>query len=444
MNGLKVGIISLGCAKNLVDTEVMLGILQKDGLEITNNPAEAEVIVVNTCSFIEAAKEESIDTILQMAAYKEKGNCKVLIVAGCLSQRYKDELLKELPEVDALLGTGEWGRVSAAVTDVLAGKRSVYVGCAQGIYDGTLPRIPTTPQFSMYVKIAEGCDNRCSYCVIPEVRGAFRSRSIESVVDEVQILARKGVKEIILIAQDTTSYGRDLYGKPHLVELLHALIAIEGIEWIRLLYCYPKYFSDELISLIAAQPKICKYVDIPLQHADNEILRAMNRHSTHEDAITLLNKIRASIPGVAIRTSFIVGFPGERDDQYKKLYEFVKDFRFDRLGVFMYSREEGTPAAALPNQIPDDIKEERYRQIMELQMQISQELNDALVGSKVRLLLEGENDGEPIVFGRTEREAPDIDGKVYLTKRAGIIAGDMVLAEITEGYAYDLSAEIVE
>lgn len=444
MNGLKVGIISLGCAKNLVDTEVMLGILQKDGLEITNNPAEAEVIVVNTCSFIEAAKEESIDTILQMAAYKEKGNCKVLIVAGCLSQRYKDELLKELPEVDALLGTGEWGRVSAAVTDVLAGKRPVYVGCAQGIYDGTLPRIPTTPQFSMYVKIAEGCDNRCSYCVIPEVRGAFRSRSIESVVDEVQMLARKGVKEIILIAQDTTSYGRDLYGKPHLVELLHALIAIEGIEWIRLLYCYPKYFSDELISLIAAQPKICKYVDIPLQHADNEILRAMNRHSTHEDAITLLNKIRASIPGVAIRTSFIVGFPGERDDQYKKLYEFVKDFRFDRLGVFMYSREEGTPAAALPNQIPDDIKEERYRQIMELQMQISQELNDALVGSKVRLLLEGENDGEPIVFGRTEREAPDIDGKVYLTKRAGIIAGDMVLAEITEGYAYDLSAEIVE
>lgn len=443
MKRLKVGIVSLGCAKNLVDTEVMLGILDQKGFEIINSPAEADIIIVNTCSFINTAKEESINTILQMAAYKEKGNCKALIVAGCLSQRYKEELLYELPEVDALLGTGDWGRVEEAVRTVLEGKRAVLVGSAENIYDEMQPRIPTTPHFSVYVKIAEGCDNCCSYCVIPAVRGGFRSRTIESIVAEVQLLAQKGVKEINLIAQDTTSYGRDLYGKPQLVTLLKALVPIEGIEWIRLLYCYPSYFSDELISLIAGESKICKYVDIPLQHADNEMLRAMNRRSTQEEVVALLRKIRAKIPGVAIRTSFIVGFPGEREDHFDRLRAFIKDFRFDRLGIFMYSQEEGTEAGAMPNQISEQIKEERYHQLMELQMQISQELNNALVGSKVLVLIEGENTGEPIIYGRTEREAPDIDGKVYLTKRAGIKAGDMVWAEITEGYAYDISAEVL-
>lgn len=444
MKELKVGIVSLGCAKNLVDTEVMLGILDQAGLEIVNDPAEADVIIVNTCSFITEAKEESISTILQMAEYKETGKCKALIVAGCLSQRYKDELLAELPEIDALIGTGDWGRIGDAVQAIIAGKRPVFVGSAEGIYDETQPRIPTTPQFSMYVKIAEGCDNCCSYCVIPTVRGGFRSRTIESIVAEVQILAHKGVKEINLIAQDTTSYGRDLYGEPQLVDLLKALIPIDGIEWIRLLYCYPTYFTNELIELIASESKLCKYIDIPLQHTDNTILRAMNRRSTQEDAVAVLEKIRTQIPGVAIRTSLIVGFPGESDAHFKGMLSFVKDFRFDRVGVFRYSQEEGTPAATLPQQISEEVKEERYHQLMELQMQISQELNDALVGKKCMVLIEGENSGEPIIFGRTGREAPDIDGKVYLTKRPGIVAGDMVWAEITEGYAYDLSAEIVE
>jgi ribosomal protein S12 methylthiotransferase len=444
MKRLKVGIVSLGCAKNLVDTEVMLGILDQKGFEIINNPAEADIIIVNTCSFINTAKEESINTILQMAAYKEKGNCKALIVAGCLSQRYKDELLLELPEVDALIGTGDWGRIDDAVQAALQGDRTVIVGSAEEIYDEMQPRIPTTPHFSVYVKIAEGCDNCCSYCVIPAVRGGFRSRTIESIAAEVKILAQKGVKEINLIAQDTTSYGRDLYGEPQLVRLLKALIPIEGIEWIRLLYCYPSYFSDELISLIATESKICKYVDIPLQHADDEMLRAMHRRNSQEEVVALLRKIRAKIPGVAIRTSFIVGFPGESDIHFLKLRAFIKDFRFDRVGIFMYSQEEGTPAGAMPNQIPEQVKEDRYHQLMELQMQISQELNDALVGKRVKVIIEGENNGEPIIYGRTEREAPEIDGKVYLTKRARIKAGDMVWAEITEGYAYDVSAEIVE
>lgn len=441
---LKAGMVSLGCAKNLVDTEVMLGILDQKGIEIINNPAEADIIIVNTCSFINDAKEESINTILQMAEYKEKGTCKALIVAGCLSQRYKDELLQELPEVDALLGTGEWGHIADAVDAALQGKRMAFVGSAEGIYDETQPRIPTTPSFSMYVKIAEGCDNCCSYCVIPAVRGSFRSRPIESIVAEVQNLAQKGVKEINLIAQDTTSYGRDLYGEPQLAKLLKALIPIDGIQWIRLLYCYPTYFTDELIRLIATESKICKYIDIPLQHVDNEILQAMHRHSTQEEVVALLQKIRANIPEVAIRTSFIVGFPGESEDHFSNLLAFAKDFRFDRVGVFMYSQEEGTPAAALPGQIPEEVKEERYHQLMELQMQISQELNDTLVGKRTMVLIEGENTDEPIMFGRTQREAPDIDGKVYLTKRPEVKAGDMVFAEITEGYAFDISAEIIE
>lgn len=444
MKGLKAGIVSLGCAKNLVDTEVMLGILEQQGLDIVNDPAEAAVIIVNTCSFIAAAKEESINTILQMAEYKKKGNCKALIVAGCLSQRYKNELLRELPEVDALLGTGEWDRIAEALQDVLGGKRAVFVGTAEGIYDGVQPRIPATPSFSRYVKIAEGCDNCCSYCVIPAVRGNFRSRTIESIVAEVRLLAEQGVKEINLIAQDTTSYGRDLYGKPQLVKLLKELIPIEGIVWLRLLYCYPADFTDELIELIAAEEKICNYIDLPLQHADNAILKAMGRRSTREEVLSLLGKIRRKLPDAALRTSFIVGFPGETEEQFNQLLSFVKSCRFDRVGVFMYSREEDTPAAALPGQIPEEVKEERYHLLMEAQMQISQELNEALAGQKFSVLIEGENTGEPILYGRTEREAPDIDGKVYLTKRAGITPGDMVFAEVTEGYAYDLSAEIIE
>jgi ribosomal protein S12 methylthiotransferase len=445
MQGLKAGIVSLGCAKNLVDTEVMLGILSQEGIEITNNPAEAEIIIVNTCSFINTAKEESINTILQMGQYKEHGICKALIVTGCLSQRYKDELLEELPEVDVLLGTGEWNRIAEAIRMAFAGERAAFVGNTERIYDESQPRIATTPQYSVYVKIAEGCNNCCSYCVIPSVRGKFRSRSIESVVAEVKGLAGKGVKEINLIAQDTTSYGRDLYGAPHLVELLQALIPIEGIQWIRLLYCYPTYFTDELIEIIATEPKICKYVDIPLQHADDSILRTMHRRSTQQEVIDLIDKIRNRIPEVAVRTSFIVGFPGEDEQHFQNLFEFVEKTRFDRIGVFMYSQEEGTPAAELENQVPEDVKENRYHRLMELQTQISQELNERLVGKFFTVLIEGQSEDQPdILYGRTERDAPDIDGKVYITRREGIKAGDMVSVEITDGYAYDLSGEVTD
>jgi ribosomal protein S12 methylthiotransferase len=445
MQGLKAGIISLGCAKNLVDTEVMLGILSQEGIEITNDPAEAEIIIVNTCSFINTAKEESINTILQMGQYKEHGMCKALIVTGCLSQRYKDELLEELPEVDALLGTGEWNRIAEAIRTAFAGERVAFVGNTERIYDESHPRIATTPQYSVYVKIAEGCNNCCSYCVIPSVRGNFRSRSIESVVAEVKGLAGKGVKEINLIAQDTTSYGRDLYGAPRLVELLQALIPIEGIQWIRLLYCYPTYFTDELIEIIATEPKICKYVDIPLQHADDSILHAMHRRSTQQEVVDLIDKIRNRIPKVAVRTSFIVGFPGEDEQHFQNLLEFVEKTCFDRVGVFMYSQEEGTPAAELANQVPEDVKESRYHRLMELQTQISQALNERLVGNIFTVLIEGQSEDQPdILYGRTERDAPDVDGKVYITRREGIKAGDMVSVEITDGYAYDLSGEVTD
>lgn len=445
MKGLKAGIVSLGCAKNLVDTEVMLGIIADQGIEIINDPADADIIIVNTCSFINSAKEESIDTILQMAEYKKQGQCKALIVTGCLSQRYKEELLQELPEVDALLGTDEWGRIAEAVKNALIGKRTAFVDSLGKIYDADSPRISTTPKHSVYVKIAEGCNNCCSYCVIPLVRGKFRSRKIESIVDEVKKLVQLGVKEVNLIAQDTTSYGRDIYGEPRLVELLKELVSIEGISWIRLLYSYPAFFTDELIELIAAEPKICKYIDMPLQHADNAVLAAMNRQGTQEDVINLLRKIRSRIQDVAIRTSFIVGFPGEDIASFNNLLAFVQEMRFDRVGVFMYSQEEGTLAAEMDCQVPEMLKEERYHRLMEMQTQISQEINNTLVGKKLQVLVEGQSEDQTdIIYGRTERDAPDIDGKIYMTKRVGVEPGDMVVVEVTEGYDYDLSGEIVD
>ena len=324
----KVGFISLGCAKNLVDTEVMLGILSQNHLLLTDDPQEADILIVNTCTFIDAAKEESISTILQMAEYKKTGSCRSLIVAGCLGQRYQQELLDELPEVDAIVGTGAWNRIMEAIHAVMQGRRILLIGDTDTVYDDSTPRILTTPEYSAYIKIAEGCDNCCSYCVIPRVRGAFRSRNISSIVREAALLVSQGVKEINLIAQDTTSYGKDLYGQPQLTKLLRELVKIEGIQWLRLLYCYPKYFSDELIDLIAEEPKICKYIDLPLQHADDTILKAMNRQDTQNELEILLAKLRDRIPDVVIRTSIIVGFPGETDEQFSNLYQFVEKQRF--------------------------------------------------------------------------------------------------------------------
>ncbi|SCM80386.1 Ribosomal protein S12 methylthiotransferase RimO [uncultured Sporomusa sp.] len=439
---LKAGFVSLGCAKNLVDTEVMLGILADNNITITDDPHAADILIVNTCGFIDSAKEESISTIIQMADFKREGKCRGLIVAGCLGQRYQQELLDELPEVSAIVGTGAWHRIMEAVQAVLAGERLLLIGETDTIYDENMRRITTTPSYSAYVKIAEGCSNCCSYCVIPLVRGKYRSRTIESIVSEVKNLTAQGVKEINLIAQDTTSYGRDRYHTPQLTALLKELVKIDGLLWIRLLYCYPKYFNDELIETIANEPKICKYIDMPLQHADDEILAAMNRRDTRADIETLLTKIRTSIPGVVVRTSFIVGFPGESDAHFETLKQFMLAQKFERVGVFSYSQEEGTPAGALAQQVPDAVKEERYHELMALQCQISEELNRQMEGKELTVLIEGHNSEQPdVAFGRSYREAPEVDGRIFVENAGGLVPGTVVQAEVVQGFTYDLLAE---
>jgi len=439
---VKAGFISLGCAKNLVDTEVMLGLLAERNIAITDDPGEADILIVNTCSFIDAAKEESITTILQAAEYKREGQCRALIVAGCLGQKYQQELLDELPEVDAIVGTGAWHRVNEAIDAALAGRRLVIAGDSEVIYDHTMPRLVTTPSYSSYVKIAEGCSNCCSYCVIPQLRGKYRSRPLESVVAEVERLVARGVKEINLIAQDTTSYGRDLYGEPRLVELGRALVKVEGLVWLRRLYCYPHYFSDELIALIAVEPKICKYVDLPLQHAHDDILTAMNRRDSRADSERLLAKIRAAIPGVAIRTTFIVGFPGETEEHFAALQAFVAEQRFDHVGVFTYSQEADTVAGRREDQVAEEVKQERYHALMAQQAKISEETGAALVGRELTVMVEGiEEDG--VARGRSYREAPDVDGRVYV-ENAAAGPGEFIRARVVQGFAYDLLAERIE
>lgn len=438
---LKAGFISLGCAKNLVDTEVMLGALADHKIELTSNPGEADILIVNTCSFIKSAKEESITTVLNMAEYKE-GKCRSLIIAGCLGERYKQELLDEIPEVDAIVGTGAWHRIVEAVEETLKGNRVVIDGPIDTIYDDKMTRITTTPEYSAYIKVAEGCNNRCSYCVIPMVRGNYRSRTTESIVAEAIRLTNNGVKEINLIAQDTTNYGSDLYGKSRLTDLLKELVKINKLKWIRILYCYPKYFTDELIDLMASEPKICKYVDLPLQHASNDVLKAMARLDTRESVTELLAKIRDRIPNVTIRTSFIVGFPGETDEAYQSLRQFVKEQRFDKVGVFTYSHEEDTPAYDMPNQISDEIKQERYHDLMSLQCQISEELNQAVEGRVLEVLIEGrDTEQEQVSYGRSYREAPEIDGQVYVENDSDSKAGDLVKVRIIQGFTYDILGE---
>jgi ribosomal protein S12 methylthiotransferase len=442
---IKAGFVSLGCAKNLVDTEIMLGMLTENKVKIVDNPEDADILIVNTCSFIDSAKEESIATILQMAEYKKAHACKGLIVAGCLGQRYQKELLDELPEIDAIVGTGAWHRIMEAVNSVLSGERIMLVGNDDTIYDHSMPRINTTLSHSVYVKIAEGCSNHCSYCIIPKVRGRFRSRPVESVVTEVKKLAASGTKEINLIAQDTTSYGRDLYTKPYLTKLLKELVKIEGIAWIRLLYCYPTYFTDELIELIANEPKLCKYVDLPLQHAHDDILQTMNRRDTRTDIEILLRKLRSRIPGVAIRTTFIVGFPGETDEHFQSLRQFMLEQRFDHVGIFTYSQEEDTPAGMMINQVPDEIKQERYHELMAIQSKISEEINQNLEGSILDALVEGRHPQQPEnAIARSFREAPDVDGRIYIENADGVNTGDLIPVRIVQGFAYDLVAEKLE
>lgn len=440
---MKAGFVSLGCAKNLVDTEVMLGLMQQHGIELTPNPADADILIVNTCAFILSAKEESITTILNLAEYKE-GRCRSLIVAGCLGQLYGQQLLDEMPEVDAVIGTGAWNRILEAIEETLSGRRVVLIGERPIIYNAKTPRLRTTPNYTTYVKIAEGCNNRCSFCSIPLIRGRQISRPIKDIVAEVEQLASQGVVEINLIAQDTTAYGVDLYGRPQLVELLRELVKLD-VHWIRILYAYPRRFTDELIDLIAAEPKICKYVDLPLQHASNKILKLMNRPDTRESIEELLSKVRERIPGVAIRSTFIVGFPGETEEDFQELKTFLQAQRLDKVGVFTYSREEDTAAYDLPDQISEEVMQERYHDLMSMQSLISQELNESLEGQELDVLIENRDEEVPeVVAGRSYRDAPEVDGLVYIENDGRSKAGDIVKVKVLAGFVYDLAAERID
>lgn len=445
---MKIGVVSLGCPKNLVDSETMLGLIHEENYEITNDPSEAEIIIVNTCGFIESAKEESINTILQMAEYKKSGSCKYIIVTGCLSQRYAEELFNELPEADAIAGVEVYDEIGSIIKRVMNGERFIMLERSKPdvIYTSKetfLPRILTTPSYTAYLKIAEGCDNCCSYCAIPKIRGPYRSKPMEQVLKEAKALANNGVKELIVVAQDTTRYGEDLpEGKLLLADLLKELNKIESLKWIRVMYCYPNNFTDELIEAFATLDKVCKYVDLPLQHASNRLLASMNRYDTKEEVETLLAKLRKRIPGIVIRTTFIVGFPGETDADFEELKEFVEQQRFENAGVFAYSQEEGTVAGAMPNQIPDEIKQERYHELMALQAQISEEIHKDTEGQTLEVLVEGiEEDGSGLHYGRSYREAPDIDGLVFIENPGDIKPGCFVKVNILQGFTYESVGE---
>ena len=445
---MKIGVVSLGCPKNLVDSETMLGLIHEENYEITNDPSEAEIIIVNTCGFIESAKEESINTILQMAEYKKSGSCKYIIVTGCLSQRYAEELFNELPEADAIAGVEVYDEIGSIIKRVMNGERFIMLERSKPdvIYTSKetfLPRILTTPSYTAYLKIADGCDNCCSYCAIPKIRGPYRSKPMEQVLKEAKALADNGVKELIVVAQDTTRYGEDLSGgKLLLADLLKELNKIESLKWIRVMYCYPNNFTDELIETFASLDKVCKYVDLPLQHASNRLLASMNRYDTREEVETLLAKLRKRIPGIVIRTTFIVGFPGETDADFEELKEFVEQQRFENAGVFAYSQEEGTVAGAMPNQIPDEIKQERYHELMALQAQISEEIHKDTEGQTLEVLVEGiEEDGSGLHYGRSYREAPDIDGLVFIENPGDIKPGCFVKVNILQGFTYESVGE---
>jgi ribosomal protein S12 methylthiotransferase len=441
----KVSMVSLGCPKNLVDAEVMLGYLDREGYVITTDEKDADIIIVNTCSFIKEAKQESIDAILDLADRKHDGRCRLLIVTGCLPQRYQEELCRELPEVDIFIGTGDYPRIA----EILSEKKGTsgqlrYIGDPNFVYDEDSPRLNSSPLYSAYLKIAEGCSNRCSYCVIPSLRGSYRSRPLDALVSEARKLVVGGARELNIIAQDITRYGEDLEGNVSLEELLKRLIEIEDLSWIRLLYSYPDGISDGLIRLIKEEKKICKYLDIPLQHISDPILKRMNRRSTSGEIRTLITELRREIPDIALRTSLIVGFPGETEEDFRQLLQFVEEVRFDRLGVFCYSREEGTPAAEMTDQISERVKRERYKKLMKAQARLSFKRNRRLVGRTEEVIVEGYSEETDLLLkGRSSRQAPDIDGQVYITAGNADV-GDIVMLRITDSSDYDLIGEIIE
>ena len=448
---MKIGFVSLGCPKNLVDSEVMMGLSQEGGHTLTPNPADADVLIVNTCAFIDSAKQESIDTILELAEFKKNGNCKRLVVTGCLGERYRDELQAHIPEIDAVLGTGDVPHIVNAIEGVKQ-SRTIPLTLIPNrevptyLYDAHSPRVFSTPRHFAYVKVAEGCDYKCSFCIIPTLRGHYRSRSVESIVAEAHSLARRGVRELILISQDTTFYGRDLKQGAALPKLLRELDKIDGIEWVRLLYLYPTTISDEILDAIAECGKVCKYIDLPLQHAADDVLRRMKRPGTGRDYEKLLRRVRARVPGVSLRTTFIVGFPGETDEEFDELCAFVRNVGFDHVGVFTYSHEEGTTAHTLPDDVPAAVKSGRRSTLMALQKRIVAEAQKQRVGSRVRLMIDGPSPDHDLVWrGRLEGQAPDIDPLVYLTEvdPDGLAPGALLEAEIVGSRGYDLIARPV-
>lgn len=435
--------VSLGCDKNLVDTEVMLGLLASRGHQMVDSEEIADVIVINTCCFIHDAKEESIQTILEMAEYKKAGSCKALIVTGCLAQRYKQEIIDEIEEVDAVLGTTSYDKIVEAIDEALAGHTSVEMTDIDALPLVESKRLVTTGGHFAYLKIAEGCDKHCTYCIIPKIRGNFRSVPIERLLKEAEDLVAQGVKEIILVAQETTLYGKDIYGEKSLHKLLRELCKISGLRWIRILYCYPEEITDELIQVIKEEDKICNYLDLPIQHASDGILKRMGRRTSKEQLVEIIGKLRKEIPDIAIRTTLITGFPGETQEQHEELMEFVDEMEFDRLGVFTYSPEEDTPAAEMPDQIPEDVKEDRQAELMELQQEIAFDLAEEMIGREVLVMIEGKVADENAYVGRTYKDAPNVDGLIFVESEEELMSGDFARVRITGALEYDLMGEII-
>ena len=440
---MKILFISLGCDKNLVDTEVMLGMLASRGYEMTNDEQEADIIVINTCCFIHDAKEESIQNILEMAEYKKNGSAKALIVTGCMAERYRQEILDEIPEVDEVLGTTAYDRILDAVDAALAGQHEVMTADLDALPLPETKRLVTTGGHFAYLKIAEGCDKHCTYCIIPKIRGNFRSVPMERLLKEAQDLAEQGVKELILVAQETTLYGKDLYGEQSLPKLLRELCKISGIRWIRILYCYPEEITDELIQVMKEEPKICHYLDLPIQHANDTILKRMGRRTSKQELIDIVQKLRKEIPDICLRTTLITGFPGETQEQHEEVMEFIDTLEFDRLGAFTYSPEEDTPAATFEDQIDEEVKEDRQADIMELQQEIAFDKAEDMIGREVLVMIEGKVADENAYVGRTYRDAPNVDGLIFINTDVELISGDFAKVKVTGALDYDLIGELM-
>ena len=440
---MKILFISLGCDKNLVDTEVILGMLASRGYEMTNDEQEADIIVINTCCFIHDAKEESIQNILEMAEYKKNGSAKALIVTGCMAERYRQEILDEIPEVDEVLGTTAYDRILDAVDAALAGQHEVMTADLDALPLPETKRLVTTGGHFAYLKIAEGCDKHCTYCIIPKIRGNFRSVPMERLLKEAQDLAEQGVKELILVAQETTLYGKDLYGEKSLPKLLRELCKISGIRWIRILYCYPEEITDELIQVMKEESKICHYLDLPIQHANDTILKRMGRRTSKQELIDIVQKLRKEIPDICLRTTLITGFPGETQEQHEEVMEFIDTLEFDRLGAFTYSPEEDTPAATFEDQIDEEVKEDRQADIMELQQEIAFDKAEDMIGREVLVMIEGKVADENAYVGRTYRDAPNVDGLIFINTDVELISGDFAKVKVTGALDYDLIGELI-